>query len=94
MRETERARERQRDAERERERERDRERDRERGVSGQRSIAYRHNVQGLPPPLLPPSRSDSVGCTEIGDTEVFRRSWTKAEVRLDCRAFEGKIDMR
>ena len=33
-------------------------------------------------------------CVEVGDTEVFRRSWSKAIVELDCRAFEGKIEMR
>jgi hypothetical protein len=32
-------------------------------------------------------------CTEVGD-QVFRRNWSKAEVSLDCKAFQGKIDMQ
>jgi len=30
-------------------------------------------------------------CAEVGETEVFQRRWSKADVSLDCRAFEGKI---
>ena len=33
-------------------------------------------------------------CEEVGEgSEVFERRWSKATVRLDCRAFAGSITM-
>ena len=32
-------------------------------------------------------------CAEIGESEVFARRWSKANVSLDCRSFTASIDM-
>ena len=30
-------------------------------------------------------------CREVGDTEVFVRNWTKADVSVDCRDFSAEV---
>ena len=32
-------------------------------------------------------------CAEIGESEVFARRWSKANVSLDCRSFTASVDM-
>ena len=32
-------------------------------------------------------------CGEVGNSGVFRREWSKANVSLDCGSFTGKIEM-